>query len=687
MKNRTIFTLIIIYLSSITFTIAKTPSLKLNYITDDSLKYNFSTASRLFLESPEKFKVADDAVNIRLKADKIWIIFPVEDLQGNRILLIKNSFLDHIKAHFLTQNKLIESKESGNLMPFSNRDLPGNFPNFFIPRNTELVCLEIQTTGPMKVPVEVYSEKAFLTDVQQYRSLHFLYLGLIILTVTLALVSYVWLKERLFLYYVLSISATGFITILKYGYAFQYFWPESPIINQYHFIFYLLTIFNFLFIEKLLLLKKHSLWLFFTFKIFYAVNIVSFTLNAFLNTPLLNEIVFAVFCIGALLPLFAGVYLLKKLRITEKHTIGFFLTGSISFFVGILIYVITMNGIIPLNVFTDNSIQIGSAIEIIFFNLAILSRLKLFKLEKDSIIIEQKHFLETEVMSRTLELREKNILIELKNKELKELKEQQEQLEKIVEKRTSQLIKLNKDLNDRNFRLEQFANITAHNLRGPIATLLGLCELFNDNTPTDPLNAKVIHNVKESSLKVDGILKDLASLLDHHRNTDAMIEKVKFEKVCIEVIDLLENEIKASGAIVSYDFTETAFTPAIPSYLKNIFFNLIHNSIKYCRRHCIPTVNIRSYTEGDYHFIEFRDNGIGVDLTLYKEKIFQPYQRFHLEIPGKGLGLFITKTQIESMGGKISIESEIGIGTAFTVALPASISAEYKEELSLKENN
>ncbi|MBO9702156.1 MAG: sensor histidine kinase [Sporocytophaga sp.] len=684
MKNRIIFTFIIIYLSSITCTVAKTSSLRLNYITDDSLKYTFSSASSLFIKSPEKFKQADNAVNIRLKANKIWIIFPAKDIPVNGILLVKNSFLDHIKAHFIRNNKLIESKESGSILPFSYRDQPANFPNFFIPKNTELICLEIQTSGPMKVPIEIYSEKEFITDIQQNISLHFLYIGLIVLTVTLAIASYAWLKESLFLQYALSISATGFITLLNFGYAFQYFWPETPSINQYSFIFYILTIFNFLFIEKLLFLKKHSLWLFFTFRIFYVVNIVSFTFNAFFNTTFLNEIVFAVFCIGTLLPLFAGVYLLKKLRKIEKHTIGFFLTGSISFFMGILVYVITMNGIIPLNVITDNSIQIGSAIEIIFFNLAILSRLKLFKLEKDSIVIEQKHFLETEVMSRTLELREKNILIELKNKELEE---QQEQLEKIVEKRTSQLIKLNKDLNDRNFRLEQFANITAHNLRGPIATLLGLCELFNESTPSDPLNAKVIYNIKESSVKVDGILKDLASLLDHHRNTDAMMEKVKFEKVCLEVLDLLENEIKTSGAVVSYDFTETAFTPAIPSYLKNIFFNLVLNSIKYCRRHCIPTVNIKSYTEGDYHFIEFRDNGIGVDLALYKEKIFQPYQRFHLEIPGKGLGLFITKTQIESMGGKISIESEIGKGTSFTVALPASIAAEYKEELSLKENN
>jgi signal transduction histidine kinase len=684
MKNRTIFTLIIIYLSSITFTIAKTPSLKLNYITDDSLKYNFSTASSLFLQSPEKFKVADNAVNIRLKANKIWIIFPAKDLPENGILLVKNSFLDHITAHFIKDNKLIEVKESGDLLPFSYRDLPVNFPNFFIPKNTELICLEIQIKGPMKVPVEIFSEKEFITDVQQNISLHFLYLGLIILTITLTLTSYFWLKESLFLYYALSISATGFLTLLNFGYAFQYFWPETHIVNQYCFVFYLFTTFHLVFIEKLLLLKKYSKWLYFTFRVFYVVNIVSFSINTFYYTTLVNEIVFSVFCIGALLPIFAGVYLFKKLRRIEKHTISFFLTGSISFFLGILIYVFTLNGAIPLNVFTDNSVQIGSAIEIIFFNLAILSRLKLFKLEKDSIIIEQKHFLETEVMSRTLELREKNILIELKNKELKE---QQEQLEKIVEKRTSQLIKLNKDLNDRNFRLEQFANITAHNLRGPIATLLGLCELFNEKTPSDPLNAKVIHNVKESSLKVDGILKDLASLLDHHRNTDTMIEKVKFEKVCLEVIDLLENEITASGAVVNYDFSETAFTPAIPSYLKNIFFNLILNSIKYCKKYCIPTVNIKSYTDGDYHFIDFRDNGIGLDLTLYREKIFQPYQRFHLDIPGKGLGLFIIKTQIESMGGKISIESEFGIGTTFTVALPASITAEYKEELSLKENN
>jgi len=226
MKNRIFFTFFIIYLSSIACTVAKTSSLRLNYITDDSLKFTFSSASNLFINTPEKFKTSDNAVNIRLKANKIWIIFPAEDLPENGILLVKNSFLDHIKAYFIRDNKLIESKESGNLLPFSYRDQPGNFPNFFIPKNTELVCLEIQTSGPMKVPVNVYSAKEFVTDVQQNISLHFLYLGLIILTVTLALASYAWLKESLFLHYALSISATGFITLLNFGYAFQYFWPD-----------------------------------------------------------------------------------------------------------------------------------------------------------------------------------------------------------------------------------------------------------------------------------------------------------------------------------------------------------------------------------------------------------------------------------------------------------------------------
>lgn len=95
MKNRIIFTLIIIYFSSITCTIAKTPSLKLNYITDDSLKYTFSTVSNLFIQSPEKFNIADNTVNIRLKANKIWIIFPAKDLPENGILLVKILFRSH----------------------------------------------------------------------------------------------------------------------------------------------------------------------------------------------------------------------------------------------------------------------------------------------------------------------------------------------------------------------------------------------------------------------------------------------------------------------------------------------------------------------------------------------------------------------------------------------------------------
>jgi len=684
MKNRIFFICSIIYLGSILCTGAKASSLQLNYLTDDSLKYDITSVVSLYKSVPEKFQTVDNAINIRLKAKKIWIIFPIETLPENRILLIRNAFLEHIGAHFIKDNLILESKSSGNLLPFSFRDLPANQPNFYIPGNTDLVCLEIQTSGPMKVPVELYSEKSFLTDVQQNIALHFLYLGLILLTVTLAVASYAWLKERLFLYYALSISATGFITFLTYGYTFQYLWPNTSIINKYHFIFYLFTIFNFIFIEKLLMIKKHSTWLFTTYRIFYIAYIIALTLNTFFSSVLINEFVFAVFWTGALLPLFSGIYLMKKMRTIEKETIGFFLTGSVSFFIGLLIYVTTMNGFISVNVFTDNSVQIGSAIEIIFFNLAILNRLKLYKEENDSIISEQKHILETEVMSRTIELREKNILIELKNKELKE---HQEQLEKIVEKRTSQLIKLNKDLNDRNFRLEQFANITAHNLRGPVATLLGLCELFNVNHPSDPLNSKVIDNIKESSLKVDRILKDLASLLDHHRTTETMIEKVSLENVCLEVLHLLDDEIKTSEATISYDFTEHTYVHAIPSYLKNIFLNLIHNSIKYRRKQIPAVIAIRSYATEEYHFLEFRDNGKGVDLAQYREKIFQPYQRFHLDVPGKGLGLFITKTQIESMRGKLHIESEPDKGTIFTIALPASVSTEYKEELSLKKRS
>lgn len=108
----------------------------------------------------------------------------------------------------------------------------------------------------------------------------------------------------------------------------------------------------------------------------------------------------------------------------------------------------------------------------------------------------------------------------------------------------------------------------------------------------------------------------------------------------------------------------------ISNYLESIILNILTNAIKYRseERNCF--LRVSADQEDDYFVIVFEDNGLGIDMKRYRDKLFGMYQTFHTHKVSNGLGLFITKNQIEVMGGKIEVESQVNVGTIFKVYLP-----------------
>jgi signal transduction histidine kinase len=103
-------------------------------------------------------------------------------------------------------------------------------------------------------------------------------------------------------------------------------------------------------------------------------------------------------------------------------------------------------------------------------------------------------------------------------------------------------------------------------------------------------------------------------------------------------------------------------------YLESIFMNLLSNAIKYRSPDRLLEVNIStSISRSGELLLTFRDNGMGIDLKRHRDKIFGLYQRFHVNTEGVGLGLFIVKAQINSMGGTIEIDSIVDDGSTFTI--------------------
>jgi PAS domain S-box-containing protein len=233
--------------------------------------------------------------------------------------------------------------------------------------------------------------------------------------------------------------------------------------------------------------------------------------------------------------------------------------------------------------------------------------------------------------------------------------------------------KLLEDIVQRNKNLEQFSYIISHNLRLPVANILGLISLLDEeDIPTETVDY-INKSINLSANKLDEIIKDLNDILQAKNNINERKELVNFSNLASDICVSIETLIKKKNAIITYEFAEAEEMMTIKSYLYSIFYNLISNSLKY-RQHDIPSViEIKSKVENNKVILLFKDNGMGIDLKKENNAVFGLYKRFHTKYAeGRGIGLFMVKTQVEAIGGSIGIKSEVNRGSEFRIEFPIS---------------
>ncbi len=257
-------------------------------------------------------------------------------------------------------------------------------------------------------------------------------------------------------------------------------------------------------------------------------------------------------------------------------------------------------------------------------------------------------------------------LLNLKNQQLEDLNGY---LERQVKQRTQELIQTNVELIEQNHQLEQFAFITAHNLRAPVARMVGLVSLL-DRTKIGAENEKVINYTITSAHELDRVIKDLNQILDVRKGIREQKERVSLKEVFERVLYGLRDNIKETYADVKYDFFDADVFHCLPVYLESILYNLLSNALKYRHKERNPLIECKSKRVEDMVCITIKDNGIGINMSKYQRKVFGLYQRFHDHVEGKGLGLHLTKSQIEALQGRIELESQENIGSIFRVFLP-----------------
>lgn len=222
-------------------------------------------------------------------------------------------------------------------------------------------------------------------------------------------------------------------------------------------------------------------------------------------------------------------------------------------------------------------------------------------------------------------------------------------------------------LTARNRDLEQFSFIVSHNIRAPLANILGLAAMINDPRYDVELKDKAIEGIQTSAKNLDSILSDLNDILQTRNEISEKKTHVKFSEKVDKVKELLTDVIQSKKVAIETDFTQIDSIHTIKSYIHAIFYNLISNSIKYAQPGIEPRIKIWSEKINDKIILHFTDNGLGFNLEKNGNAVFGLYKRFNTTIEGKGMGLFMVKTQVEALQGSIELRSKPNEGSHFII--------------------
>jgi PAS domain S-box-containing protein len=229
-------------------------------------------------------------------------------------------------------------------------------------------------------------------------------------------------------------------------------------------------------------------------------------------------------------------------------------------------------------------------------------------------------------------------------------------------------------------QLEEMSHIVAHNLRGPANNIKLLTETLKVKLggTSDNENAQIISESVTEAEAADMIgkasdsllntLELLLSIAEIRLSGGIAFDHCDINEIIRTIQQQLQGNILESKAIINTHL-DVPYVEYPKHYLENIFYNLISNAIKYRREGISPEILIFSEQQNGRTRIKVKDNGSGLDMERFGNKLFRLNQVFHRNKDSKGIGLFLVRNQVESLGGKIQATSKVNEGSEFVVTL------------------
>lgn len=220
-----------------------------------------------------------------------------------------------------------------------------------------------------------------------------------------------------------------------------------------------------------------------------------------------------------------------------------------------------------------------------------------------------------------------------------------------------------------NSKLKNFAHIVTHNLKQHAGNFESLLS-FYDETEEQEEKEELVSHLKTLSNSLTKTITNLNEIVSVQANKDKNTQEIFIAKEIDTILTTLNFVIDKNEAVINNNIDEKLFITYNASYFESIILNLLTNAIKYKHPERYPVINIDSTVDADSIILTVTDNGIGIDLEKFGDSVFGLYKTFHRNDDSEGVGLYLIKNQIETFGGKVSVASEVNVGTTFSITIP-----------------
>lgn len=663
---------------------------QLYYLEDKNNSYTINQA----MNSDSFQKSEKDVPNFGITESYFWIKFTIESTTDEELFVeLAQPIMDEIKFYNpINSTSEFKISKSGEIYPFSNRQY--NFTNYVFNLNihngeTKTYFLKIKSTEQTQVPVYIGSLLSIADSSNDFTFYSAIFLGIMVVMIFYNLFIYISIKDKSYLFYVLYIFILTLTQLCPKGITFQYFWPNSPwlAVHSMFLLPSLVGIFGIFFFNNFLKTKELLPFANKVFKVIVAIYLVVIFLaliNKFKISYMIMEI--TAMTVALLMLLFAGLILKKGYQPAK-----YFLIAWSLFLSGIFLWVFKDLGLLPYNLLTNNSMQLGAASETILLSFALAARINIYKKEKE--ISQKQAFLALEEKEQLV--REQNVMLESKVEErthelhqtLDHLKEAQSQLvdsEKMaslgqltagiaheinnpINFVSSNIPPLKQDITDLNTIISKYEEINASNLTEKLKEITSLKQALDyDFLKTELVT--IINGIENGANRTTEIVK---SLRNFSRLDEDDLILADINEGILSTLVLLKST--SSEIQIIKNLNTLPKIECYPGKLNQVFLNILNNAIQAIQSNIQHiekgSLRISTIDEPDYIKIIISDNGCGINEEI-KDKIFDPFFTTKEVGKGTGLGLSIVYRIIENHRGKIAVRSKLNEGTTFTISLP-----------------